>query len=102
MATLHLVGHAPGTSRALEQCLARAAEGDAVLLMADGVYGAVAGSAWAEQLEAEGERLAVYVLAPDLAARGLDPSRLVAGVGTVDYRTFVSLAVAHHPIQSWF
>lgn len=101
MAALHLVSRSPAGSRALEQCLARAGEGDAVLLLEDGVYAAAEGSALGGMLRAAVGRVAVYVLAPDLDARGLDISGLASGVRPVDYSGFVALTTAHNPIVSW-
>jgi tRNA 2-thiouridine synthesizing protein B len=72
MAALHLVFRSPAESRALEQCLMRAGEGDAVLLLEDGVYAAAEGSALGGVLRAAVGQVAVYVLAPDLEARGLE------------------------------
>ena len=115
MAVLHLIGRSPAESRALEQCLARAGEGDAVLLIEDGVYAAAEGSVSDEILRAAG-RIIVYVLVPDLEARGLDignPRLRAAGetsgppspapaLHPVDYRGFVNLTAIHHPVVSWF
>jgi tRNA 2-thiouridine synthesizing protein B len=77
MAVLHLVFRSPGESRALEQCLARVGEGDAVLLLEDGVYAAAEGSVFGGILRAVMERVVVYVLAPDLEARGLAVANLL-------------------------
>lgn len=111
MAALHLVFRSPAESRALEQCLMRAGEGDAVLLLEDGVYAVAEGSALDGVLRAVGGRVAVYVLAPDLEARGLEVENpLPPGEGEkrwepciqpVDYPGFVALTTAHNPIVSW-
>ncbi len=101
MGTLHLVNRSPADSRALEHCLARAGQGDAVLLLEDAVYGAVAGAGSETVFRAAG-RVALYVLGPDLEARGLEASAVANGIATVDYRGFVALTAAHAPIQSWF
>ena len=65
MATLHLVSLSPAESRALEHCLARVGEGDAIVLLENGVY-----AAKDRRLRAAG-RITVYALRPDLEARGL-------------------------------
>lgn len=101
MATLHLVSRGPAESRALEDCLARAGRGDAVLLLGDGVYGACAEAGEAIALRSAG-RVALYVLAPDMAARGLEPERLPEGILPLDYAGFVALTIDHSPVQSWF
>ncbi len=116
MAALHLISRSPADSRALEQCLARAGEGDAVLLIEDGVYAAAEGSGSGEILRAATGRVMVYVLMPDLEARGLDigsPCLRAAGANNsppspapalhpVDYRGFVNLTASHRPVVSWF
>lgn len=100
MATLHLVSRSPADSRALAQCLARAGEGDAVLLIEDGVY-AVAGAPGGESLRDMTGRVALYVLVPDLEARGLSISSQWPDAQMVDYSGFVALTTAHNPIVSW-
>jgi tRNA 2-thiouridine synthesizing protein B len=102
MATLHLINRSPTDSRILEHCLARAGQGDTVLLMEDAVYAAVAGAGPDMILRAAAGRVALYVLSPDLEARGLEPSSVMDTIRPIDYRGFVALTVAHNPIQSWF
>ena len=98
---LHTVNRSPFTSQTLAQCLAHLTEGAAVLLIEDGVVGAtagtVAGAAIAECLK----KCPVYVLGPDLMARGISEGRIVKGVQTVDYAGFVKLVTEHDAVQSW-
>jgi tRNA 2-thiouridine synthesizing protein B len=111
MAVLHLVFRSPGESRALEQCLARVGEGDAVLLLEDGVYAAAEGSVFGGMPRAVMERVVVYVLVPDLEARGLEiqnplPERegeklREPYIEPVDYPGFVALTTEYNPIVSW-
>lgn len=102
MAALHLVSRSPADSRALAQCLARLGEGDAVLLIEDGVY-AAAGGAWGEEaLRALAGRVTVYVLASDLEARGLSTSHRLPDIQAVDYPGFVALTTVFNPILAWF
>jgi tRNA 2-thiouridine synthesizing protein B len=100
MAALHLVNRSPADNRALAQCLARAGEGDAVLLIEDGVY-AAAEAPGGEILGELAGRVAVYVLAPDLDARGLSLSPRWPDIRAVDYSGFVALTTAFNPIVSW-
>lgn len=97
MASLHLIFGATGDSQALEPCLARAGDGDAILLMGGAVAAAVSGA----NPEAAGGRLACYVLIPDLEAGGLDLADLAPNVRPIDYAGFVALTKAYHPIVSW-
>jgi tRNA 2-thiouridine synthesizing protein B len=101
MAILHTVNKSPFEHGSLESCLRHALEGAAVLLIEDGVYAAIAGTAPGAQVSAACDRLRVYALGPDLAARGLDPARLVDGVTVVDYAGFVNLAVECDKVQAW-
>ena len=102
MGVLHLVNRSPHASASLGQCLARAGEGDAVLLLEGGVYAALKDSAFAPALQDALGKLAVHVLAPDLAARGVAAEELIEGLALVDYEGFVELSLRHAPVQSWF
>jgi tRNA 2-thiouridine synthesizing protein B len=102
MGVLHLVSRSPHESPSLALCLARAGEGDAVLLLEDGVYAALNDAAFASALLKVCGKLAVYVLTPDLAVRGIEPEARVAGLIPVDYAGFVELSLRHAPILSWF
>ena len=43
----------------------------------------------------------VYVLAGDLAARGISQDRMIDGVKPVDYAGFVDLTADNETTQSW-
>jgi tRNA 2-thiouridine synthesizing protein B len=75
-------------------------EGSAVLFYEDAVYAVMAGSAAEDQVKpASGVKL--YVMGPDLKARGVATDRLIAGVEVVDYAGFVDLAAEHDKVQAW-
>lgn len=99
---LHTVNKSPFASPVLADCLNRLGEGDGLLLIEDGVYGALAAGGLADRLAAVAKTHPVYVLAPDLAARGLSERPLVAGIGVVDYQGFVALAASHSAVVAWF
>ena len=101
MSILHTVNRSPYERATLDSCLRFARVGSAILLIEDAVYAAAQGTAVAAKLRATAERVSVYVLAPDLQARGLDPGSLVDGVKIVDYGGFVDLAATHDCIQAW-
>jgi tRNA 2-thiouridine synthesizing protein B len=42
-----------------------------------------------------------YVLADDLAIRGITAEELIGGIEIIDYRKMVALTVEHHLIQTW-
>jgi len=87
MATLHLVNHAG----ALSDCLAVAGPEDAILLLENGVYAAVAGQAPERRLHA---------LAVDVRARGIG-GRVAEHVEVIDDAGFVALVEAHKPVVTW-
>lgn len=99
---LHTVNKSPYAASALESCLARLTGGAALLLIEDGVYAALAGGTFAERLVSAGRQHALYVLGPDLAARGLAERPLVDGLRVIDYQGFVQLAADHSAVQAWF
>ena len=101
MSTLHMVNKSPFERGAMQSCLEHALEGDGVLLFEDGVYGAVKGSAVPGLIENKAGSVKVYVLGPDLAARGIAGGRLIEGITVVDYPGFVDLVTAHKGTQSW-
>jgi tRNA 2-thiouridine synthesizing protein B len=94
------VNKSPLTSGTLESCLNTMVDGAEVLLIEDAVYAATAGNAFESKLTAAMGRCKVYVLMPDLDARGLG-DRLMAGVASVDYAGFVGLTVNNKNCQSW-
>jgi tRNA 2-thiouridine synthesizing protein B len=96
---LHIVNKSPLASRTLEDCVNVAASGE-LLLIEDAVYAATAGNAFEPRLREAMGRLKVFVLQPDLDARGMG-DKLVAGVTAVDYGGFVDLATNSNTCQSW-
>lgn len=101
MSTLHTVNKSPFTNRTLESCLAHCKDGDAVLMIEDGVYGGLAGTALADRVAARTGAVSIYVLSPDVAARGLAADRLLNGIAGVDYDGFVDLVAQHDRTQAW-
>lgn len=97
MSMLHLVNKSPYERNSLETCVAYCKEGDAILLIEDGVYAAVANGKAAGQLAG----LDVLVLGPDLSARGISEDKLASGIKVVDYNGFVELVEAKDKVQSW-
>jgi len=98
---LHIVNKSPFDRNALESCLRLAKSGSSILLIEDGVYAAVAKAAQADKIADRMDDCTVYVLGPDIAARGLSDMSLIDGVGIVDYEGFVDLVAEHGATQSW-
>ena len=96
---LHIINKSPLDRNCLDTCLAVAKDGGAVLLIEDAVYAATTGHPAAAKLDQVKGRLKLYVLQPDLEARGMG-DRMIAGVTAVDFGGFVDLA-AEHTCQSW-
>jgi tRNA 2-thiouridine synthesizing protein B len=102
MGPLHTVNKSPFSSTALESCLAHATPDAAILLIEDGVYGVLAAApSPTAALTAAAARGAVYALGPDLLARGLGGSPLLAGTQVVDYAGFVDLTTARPSVVAW-
>lgn len=101
MSVLHLVNASPFESVTLSRCLARAGEGDAVLLLENGVYGALAGCRFSHEVAEAAARLDIRVLGPDLDARGLCAPDLLQSLGRVGYDGFVELAAHHELSLTW-
>ena len=99
---LHTVNKSPFACRSLEVCLGLAAAGSDVLLIEDGVYGAIDGTAVALDIVRAMDSCQVYVLEPDLKARGIAPDILIHGVERVGYDGFVKLASKNTKVQSWY
>ena len=99
MSILHTVNKSPFQKNDLSSCLAHVNDGDAVLLIEDGVYGAVAGTEVAKQVS--DTDASVYVLGGDLAARGIADDKIAEGIKVVGYDGFVNLALEHSAVNSW-
>jgi len=96
---LHIVNKSPSSGSALDSALRLSGSG-ALLLIEDAVYAATRGNPAETQVRSALERLKIYVLAPDLEARGM-ADRLTEGVTAVDYGGFVDLVAEHPNCQSW-
>ncbi|MEE8188662.1 MAG: sulfurtransferase complex subunit TusB [Kiloniellales bacterium] len=98
---LHLVNKSPFERTTLQSCLRLAKKDSAVLLIEDGVYAALEGTAVSDEIAGRMSDLAFYVLGSDIAARGLSETPLIDGVQVVDYGGFVDLVAEHDATQSW-
>jgi tRNA 2-thiouridine synthesizing protein B len=94
---LHLVNKSPYDACSLDTASSIMKSGDSLLLIEDGVYGAVKNGKAASLLGGH----KVSVLGPDLAARGISEDKLIDGVEVIDYAGFVDLVEANDKVQSW-
>ncbi|HEY5604171.1 MAG TPA: sulfurtransferase complex subunit TusB [Gammaproteobacteria bacterium] len=101
MALLHTINKSPFERNALESCMRLALEGSGILLIEDGVYGAVKGTAKSDLVAKAKSKIAIYALGPDLDARGISKNNLIDGVKVVDYGGFVDLVAEHSATQAW-
>lgn len=101
MSTLHTVNKSPFATQTLMSCLNHCKDGDAVLMIEDGVYGALASSGMAEFVKAKSGSVSIYVMSPDADARGLATDKLLGEVSGVDYAGFVNLVTEHDRTQAW-
>ena len=104
---LHTVNKSAFDSSALGDCLAVVSQNDAVLLIENGVYGALNNSSSTfalieniKRLSSNGTRF--YVLQADCDARGLNSTTLLSTFTTTDDAGFVALAAEASAIQSWY
>ena len=96
---LNIVNKSPLERNSLDACLRIGAPG-ALLLIEDGVYAAVRGTAVEASVKAALSKFRVYALMPDLEARAV-ADRVIDGVTTIDYGGFVDLVAEHNACQSW-
>ena len=101
MAMLHIVNKSPFERVAFETCLGLASAGDSIIMIEDAAVGAIDGSSFSDKLKAAMADKSVYVLAGDLAARGISEDRMIDGIKTVDYAGFVDLTADNETTQSW-
>ena len=101
MPMLHTVNKSPFERRTLDTALRHAVKGSAILLIEDGVYAAFDGTVVAEKVRAALADHKIYVLGPDVAARGMSEHQVIDGIGVVDYSGFVDLVTEYDKVQSW-
>ena len=101
MSILHLVNKSPTARNAFDTCFRMAKSGDSILLTEDGVYAALANAEFAKKINNRQDNFSVYVLGPDVAARGLGDTPLIEDIKVVDYEGFVDLVAENDVTQSW-
>ncbi|MBF0368117.1 MAG: sulfurtransferase complex subunit TusB [Magnetococcales bacterium] len=95
---LHTVNKSPFGNGSLESCLRFMNAGDVLLLLEDGVNGAIAGTSMVGLIEQAMAKNEVYAISADLKARGL--TNLIPGIKVIDYAGFVDL-VEKHTTHAW-
>jgi tRNA 2-thiouridine synthesizing protein B len=95
---LHTINKSPFETATMETCFRFLVPGDPVLFIEDGVYAVQAGNRFAPIIETIQKNNPLFVLQPDLVARGVEA--VTAGVGSIDYDGFVGL-VEEHQVNNW-
>lgn len=102
MSTLHTINKSPFSHATLASCLQVCGKQDGILLLEDGVFGALSSAPCAEELSAMIKTgIKVYALVGDANARGLQ-KKLRSDVLLTDYNGFVQLSIEHNCVQSWY
>jgi tRNA 2-thiouridine synthesizing protein B len=102
MTTLHTINKSPFAHTTLMSCLVVCAEKDGILLLEDGVFGAMKDSPCAVKLlELIARGIPIYALLSDVKARGLS-EKLLPDIRLTDYAGFVQLTIEHRCVQSWY
>jgi tRNA 2-thiouridine synthesizing protein B len=97
---LHTVNKSPFERSALDDCLRYAKPGSVVLLIEDGVYAAMRGTAHTARVTQALSSVQIVALRADVEARGIQ-DKLLKDVALVDYGGFVDLVVEHAPVMAW-
>ena len=98
---LHTINKSPFEKNTLETCLRLADDGASILYIEDGVYSVVKNTKYEQLISDKMSKIKMYVLEPDLKARGLDKSSLINNIEVIDYQGFVKLTVENGKIQNW-
>lgn len=93
---LHTINKSPFQYNNLNKCIRIAQAGDPILFIEDGVYAAQDNTNLKSTVQEILKKHPVYVLEPDLNARGV--GALIEGVQKVDYDGFVDLAEQHNVV----
>ncbi len=98
---LHTVNKSPFEKDSLNACLRLAKAGSAILLIEDGVYAAIKGTAVEDKVKAAVGDKKVFALRPDIKARGFDEGQVIDGITVIGYGEFVDLATENDKVQAW-
>jgi tRNA 2-thiouridine synthesizing protein B len=102
MSTLHTINKSPYSHNTLTSCLAVCSENDGILLLEDGVFGAITSAPEADELQKLIQSgISVFALISDIKARGLE-DKLAPNIKLIDYNIFVQLTLNHRSVQSWY
>lgn len=98
---MHTVNRSPFQHSTLADCLKVIASNDVILLLEDGVYGALSSSPQWQSLSPLVNSERCYALDDDLKARGI-AEQISDEINIISMSEFVELSTQHNPIRSWF
>ncbi len=98
---LHIINKNDGNGALLHDCMQIVSKGSSILLIENGVYCGVKNQLMLLEKRVFDE-VNLYVLTPDLEARGLLLASCYGFVKPIDYDGFVQLVADNSPIRSWF
>ncbi len=97
-AILHTINKSPFSSTLFSQCLSRIGTSDSIVLLEDGVYGALNNHSESEALSL----VTCYAIEDDIIARGLQKGLLLPHIELIDFKGFVDLTTQYSLTQSWY
>lgn len=97
---LHTISTSPVMSDALAVAIRHARAGDSVLLIADAVYAAVAGSINAQTISTS-DGVEWYAIDEDCDLRGISSAMMLTCVKRIGYAEFVALTLATQKTIAW-
>lgn len=100
MPILHIINRPPSESGMPEQTRSLLSAGDGLMMIENGVYGALRGVLRIEQYP-ELAGVSRFVLVSDLEERGLALEQCDAGFEVIDYAGFVDLVTRFDASISW-
>lgn len=98
---LHTVNKSPFEKNSLESCLRLASADSVILLYEDGIYAALKGTRFESIITEALKNHTIYVLTPDVEARGMSVDKIIAGIKSTDYAGFVDLVTENNSVQAW-
>ncbi len=101
MTVLHILQASPTLCSSLESCQRLLGRHSGIIFIGDAVTTVQRGGQYEAKLKQMMNESSLYVLEPDLQARGLGTDRIIKGITAVDDTGFVRLTERYEVIQSW-
>lgn len=95
---LHTVNQSPFDKPCLQQCLSQYREGDAIVLIGNGVYAALDSQPCKHACSDK----VIYAIKADIERRGLLERSLNKSLHIIDMNDFVRMCTEYDLVQSWY